>query len=882
MRGLSIAVALMLLAAGAAFGQPAAPDLLWTHNFGGSGEDYAGWMENTPDNGFILAGVNGTGTHGGSDAWLIKTNGEGVEQWSAMYGGTNYDDFRGVDVLPDGSFIALGTTVTGYDENFYLVKTDGSGNLEWSHTYGGTSSDRGMFVRRCPDGGFILAGTTYSFGAGGPDAYLVKTDSLGAVQWTHTYGGPGAEDASSVRCMGDGYVFTGTTDSFGAGATDIWIVRVNSAGDVVWSHTFGGEDRDYPGGLRVTHDGGVIFAGVTFSFTAGWGDGYAVRLAPDGTTLWTRSYGTSAPESWREPIEMPDGGFFFIGLQNYAPYNFWVMRTDPQGNPIWSRNFGGPEMEWALSGQLTRDGGFAMCGQTYSYGQNGDAYLVRLAPDQVIPEHHFAPVLPTGLPYAVIVDSATLDNAVLSEGDEIAVFDGALCVGAGTLGHWPFSITAWQGDPEHDLSGFAAGHPMTFRVWQQETHIDAPAAATFRVGDGSFGSGVYSEVFLTATGALRQVIPLRAHAARLISLNVWPTEPTAQHVFGALGSLVAAYQDNGNVFIPPRVNTMGNLMSTAAYRLVLNTPDSIVVTGTPVNAQQDYHLLAGPWNWISYPFPVAGETETLLASLGGHLVIVQDDEGHAWIPSQDINTLTRMVPGKGYMLIVNENLTFHYSQGASVTSMPQEDPDPAQPLSGVTPTGLPYQVVLHLGDAVRRAHPQTVSLYDDNVLVGAATVTVDGGTLMVTAWQGLPEYDLQGFTPGHAMTVVVKTASGEQVPIQVSGSNLSFGSGAYAELNVDTDGASIAREFIVGEGYPNPFNPSVSIPFTIQNAGRVEARIINTLGQTVYQVATEYPAGEQHFVFDCNRLPASPVSGLYFVELRFSGQSQIRKVLLVK
>ena len=121
----------------------------------------------------------------------------------------------------------------------YLVKTDANGNKEWEKTYGGKYIDRGYDVQQTSDGGYIVTGETYSFGMGGVNAYLIRTDANGDTLWTKYFGGNGIEEGNSVQQMplGD-FVITGKTNSFGAGDYDIYLIRTDPHGIVKWTKTF--------------------------------------------------------------------------------------------------------------------------------------------------------------------------------------------------------------------------------------------------------------------------------------------------------------------------------------------------------------------------------------------------------------------------------------------------------------------------------------------------------------------------------------------------------------------------------------------------------------------------------------------------------------------
>jgi hypothetical protein len=167
-------------------------------------------------------------------------------------------------------------TVSGSIHQKYLGLT---GYLPgWNKTYGGTDTDYGYSVVQTSDGGYAITGYTYSFGAGGTDVYLVKTDANGNIQWSKTYGGTDTDVGYSVVQTSDGgYAIAGYTLSFGAGGSDVYLVKTDSLGNMVWSKTFGGTGADHAYSVVQTADGGYAITGYTYSFGAGGYDVYLVK-----------------------------------------------------------------------------------------------------------------------------------------------------------------------------------------------------------------------------------------------------------------------------------------------------------------------------------------------------------------------------------------------------------------------------------------------------------------------------------------------------------------------------------------------------------------------------------------------------------------------------
>jgi hypothetical protein len=156
-------------------------------------------------------------------------------RFAKTYGGTYWDWAYSVQQTSDGGYILAGYTGSfgaGLNDIF-LIKTDANGNVQWAKTYGGTNHDSAYSVQQTSDGGYIVAGLTRSFGAVGDDIFLIKTDAKGNIQWAKTYGGKGSERASSVRQTADGgYILAGTTISFGAGGADIFLIKTDAKGNI--------------------------------------------------------------------------------------------------------------------------------------------------------------------------------------------------------------------------------------------------------------------------------------------------------------------------------------------------------------------------------------------------------------------------------------------------------------------------------------------------------------------------------------------------------------------------------------------------------------------------------------------------------------------------
>jgi len=254
-------------------------DTIWTrtYGFGRAFSSSAFSAQQTQDGGYIVAGRLG------NDVYLVKTNASGDTLWTKTYGGTGDDAGYSVQQTQDGGYIVAGRTNSYGPDGVYVIKTDASGDTLWTRTYGGTVSSAGYSVRQTADGGYIIAGEIDPHGGGSYDVYLIKTNASGDTLWTRTYGGTVGEGGRFAQQTPDGgYIVAGGTSSFGAGGWDVWLIKTNASGDTLWARTYGGTGTDIAFSAQQTTDGGYIIAGETGSFGAGQYDVYLIKTDGNG------------------------------------------------------------------------------------------------------------------------------------------------------------------------------------------------------------------------------------------------------------------------------------------------------------------------------------------------------------------------------------------------------------------------------------------------------------------------------------------------------------------------------------------------------------------------------------------------------------------------
>jgi predicted secreted protein len=355
----------------------------WNKTYGGTNDDSAEDLVQTADGGYALAGRTYSYGAGNWDAWLVKTDASGTMQWNKTYGGTGYDRANALVRTTDGGYALAGETASfgAGGADVWVVKTDSNGNMQWNKTYGGTGEDVATVLVQTADGGYALGGNTVSFGTGGSwDFWLVKTDAAGTMQWNKTYGGTDFEWAYAfVQTNDGGYALAGHTgwDPL----VDFWLVKTDAYGNQQWNKTYGGTNHDAATALVQTFDGGYALAGYTSSWSAGDYDFWLVKTDSSGNAQWNKTYGGTGADWASVLVQTADGGYALAGgTQSFSvgSTDFWLIKTDASGTMQWNKTYGGTGEDSPAALVWNSDDGYAIAGSTFSFGAGGyDFWLVK-------------------------------------------------------------------------------------------------------------------------------------------------------------------------------------------------------------------------------------------------------------------------------------------------------------------------------------------------------------------------------------------------------------------------------------------------------------------------------------------------------------------------
>lgn len=277
-------------------------DTAWTKLIGGAYDDFVEGIAATADGGFVVVGSREASSVN-EDVSVIKFNGNGDIAWQKTYGGSSYDRANAVTVYPNGSMMIAAVTSSNNSGDvgathgfwdYWLIKLTANGDKDWTKIYGGSQYDVPFGLAGTADGGAIITGSSQSSQSGdvtgvnhgNVDLWVMKVNASGDMTWSSLLGGTGWDYATSVKVTADGgYLLEGETDSNDGdvgttkGGTDIWVLKLNTSGKILWSKTFGGTEYDDEGaGLLLNADGSFYVMGFTESSGLGNGDGWLLKL----------------------------------------------------------------------------------------------------------------------------------------------------------------------------------------------------------------------------------------------------------------------------------------------------------------------------------------------------------------------------------------------------------------------------------------------------------------------------------------------------------------------------------------------------------------------------------------------------------------------------
>lgn len=350
----------------------------WGKSFGGAWTEEVSSLQATDDHGFILAGrtTSFVSSPGYEDAWILKLGSRGEVEWEKAYGETYWDSLRSIQQTADGGYVAAGNRYPpGESQEAWVLKLTADGQIDWQYTYGRDFYYDGAWsIEQTSDMGFIVLGWTQSYALNGErGAWVLKLTENGQIEWQKFFDGDRWDMLFSARQTADGgYILAGGSYALSdvPWYSDVWVIKLFPDGTVDWQKTFGGNADEVAYSILQTADGGYALGCWTSSFGSGGGDVWILRLDGSGAPLWQKSYGGN----WGDvPLSLKatsDGGFLVAGYTasfGSGSYDGWVLKLASNGRIEWQKTFGGAGAD-GLSDIVETPTGYAAAGYTRSFG----------------------------------------------------------------------------------------------------------------------------------------------------------------------------------------------------------------------------------------------------------------------------------------------------------------------------------------------------------------------------------------------------------------------------------------------------------------------------------------------------------------------------------
>lgn len=356
---------------------------------GDSARDVGRFVIRTTDGGVVIVGSTVPLTAGDIQAYVIKMNSAGNIEWTRRLGEYATEGFA-ITQTADGGYALTGITHTSFlsfASHVLVAKLDAQGNLEWAKAIGGPNNDEGHAILQTSDGGYLVVGTAQlTFIPPSWYIYVLKLDANGNIEWTRAIGHPGLMGMSfnygySVVETGDGgYLIAGSE------VDGIYLAKLDGNGLLQWAKVVTDSLIEEAQSIVATSDGGFAIVGYTESFGQGASDVYVLKLDANGDLQWAKAIGGPGEDEGYAIIETGDGGYAIAGFttsfgvsEGDTSANVYVVKLDGSGNIEWTRVVGGPEEDYAYGIAQRLDGGYVVVGLTRSFGLGyEDVYVIWL------------------------------------------------------------------------------------------------------------------------------------------------------------------------------------------------------------------------------------------------------------------------------------------------------------------------------------------------------------------------------------------------------------------------------------------------------------------------------------------------------------------------
>jgi hypothetical protein len=343
-------------------------DTLWTRFYGSPDGEVAYAVKEIPTGGYYITGCTNAFGNGFIDFYLVKISADGDVIWDNHYGGYDDDYALSATLTEDGGIVMAGWTKSfgAGGTDIYVVRTDPDGNIVFQQTYGGSRDDTAKCVIEANDGSFVICGSTQSFDRGyTSDAYVIRIGPSGNLIWSHRSGGVLNDGATCiVQTAEKEFAFTGWTGD-SDNNHDIYVEKINGRGETIWSQGYSPGIDNQGVSIIESADQNLIITGYTF-LNPVYLEVYLMKLSNAGSLIWDRHYGSNVWEVGSCIRETPDNGYILAGSRWRALFpdttQFYLVKTDSLGAMQWSHTYGYGQLDEGFQVEITSDGNYIMAG----------------------------------------------------------------------------------------------------------------------------------------------------------------------------------------------------------------------------------------------------------------------------------------------------------------------------------------------------------------------------------------------------------------------------------------------------------------------------------------------------------------------------------------
>ncbi len=361
---------------------PETIEIDFNRTYGGERTDEARSIIRTWEGGLALGGFTWSYGSGRADMWLVKTTENGMVQRSKTYGTADIEEANTMIQTNDRGYVLAGLTKPDASsrEDLWIVKTDFGGMMQWNLTFGDIGDEGANDLLQTAEGDYLIVGYQYW------DFLLLKVDSAGNLVWNKTYGATNTDQRAYciIKTSDGGFAFTGTSVQYGTDFRDAWFVKTDVDGIPQLNRSYGGVEVESALTLIETEDNGFILAGSIASSYNSPTDLWIMKIDFNGSEQWNHTYGGSGNERALDIVQNDDGGYFISGITDSygaGQVDMWLLNIDEFGNLQWNITFGGSKTDITSAIIQAEDKSLLLAGSTRSFGAqlgDSDMWLVKI------------------------------------------------------------------------------------------------------------------------------------------------------------------------------------------------------------------------------------------------------------------------------------------------------------------------------------------------------------------------------------------------------------------------------------------------------------------------------------------------------------------------